>query len=543
MIRRARRAVRQLVASAPPSLLVRASAVRHGELRGPSGPAGAAPGPGESLSGVRALDDHLHVVLDALAAGAVPAAVLEAGTMRRRVVVVTGDHAPAARRALAATTATTATGGGLLVAAVAADGSLGAAHPIASLAQTRSTREARVLRVHSGQQRLGCDVEFWALSDDRQPRPDGSHYPAGTALAPRPNRWTRSLEPDQRRPVTGEVAGRPVPTYPGLLRPHLLDVRFPIDVVYTWVDGSDPAWRQRKDDAWAASHHGEHHPSASAGSRFDSHDELRYSLRSLEANADWVRQVFVVTDEQTPSWLRTDHPRLRVVSHRELFGGTGTLPTFNSHAIESRLHHIDGLAEHFLYLNDDVFFGRPVTPEVFYEGNGLARFFLTDATIDLGEPGARDLPVASAAKQTRAAVAELYGASVTQRFQHVAHPQRRSVLADVEELLPDQVRRTGSAQFRSPHDLSVPASLAHYVGYATGRAVPGTLSYAYCDVTERRAPIKLQRIARDRATDVFCLNETDAPGEHAGHRLMADFLAAYFPRPSSFERPAQADAR
>ena len=40
------------------------------------------------------------------------------------------------------------------------------------------------------------------------------------------------------------------------------------------------------------------------------------------------------------------------------------LPTFSSHAIESRLHHVPDLAEHFLYSNDDMFFGRPVDPEV-----------------------------------------------------------------------------------------------------------------------------------------------------------------------------------
>ena len=38
------------------------------------------------------------------------------------------------------------------------------------------------------------------------------------------------------------------------------------------------------------------------------------------------------------------------------------LPTHNSHAVESQLHHIPGIAEHFLYSNDDMFFGRPLQP-------------------------------------------------------------------------------------------------------------------------------------------------------------------------------------
>ncbi len=528
MIRRAAREVRRIGASASPDVLVRASAVAHGEtalqrrlLRRPTS-AVVPPGP---LSCVRAMDEHLHAALDALEAAGVPCAVLEAGTGRRRTVVVTDDHAGAARTALDGLAERSPEG--LRVSRV------GPEHD-----------RDRVLRLHRGDPATGCDVELWPLTTAERPRPDGGTHPAGTALAPRANRWVRYLEPAHRRPATGVVGGRTVPTYEGLLQPHLLDVTFAVDVVYTWVDGSDPKWLQRKDDAWAATHPGALHASAGARSRFTSHDELRYSLRSLEAYADWVRQVFVVTDGQVPRWLRTDYPRLRVVDHHELFAGADdALPTFNSHAIESRLQHVEGLSEHFLYLNDDVFFGRPVTPELFFEASGLTRFFLTDATIDLGAPGSRDLPVVSAAKQSRAAVQAQFDRTVTQRFQHVAHPLRRSVLDDVADRLPDDVARTTSARFRSPGDLSIAASLAHYVGYATGRAVPGALRYAYCDVTERRAPIKLQRLARTRGADVFCLNETDAPDDHRGHELMASFLRDYFPVPSSFERTTAEGAR
>ncbi|KQX69925.1 stealth family protein [Angustibacter sp. Root456] len=511
---RAVRAARRLGAHVPPPLLVRLSALWHGEtalqrrLHGRSAP-GSPLGRDQPLSGVARLDAALFAALDALQAGGVPCAVLEAGTMRRRVVVVTGDHGDAARRALAATSAVV--------------------QPVGSA----------VLRLHHGDPAFGCDVEIWPLVGSG-PRPDGGAYVPGTALAPRANRWVRYLEPGERVAARGQVGGQDVPTYSGLLKPHLLDVDFPIDVVYTWVDGADPAWQRRKEQAWVALHPEHHHPSAVTSSRFASHDELRYSLRSLETYADWVRTVYVVTDGQRPAWLRTDHPRLRVVDHRELFAGTQALPTFNSHAIEARLHHVAGLSEHFLYLNDDVFFGRPVRPELFFEASGLARFFLTDALIDLAGPSARDLPVASAAKQTRAVVERLHSRTVTQRFQHVAHPQRRSTLEQIEAQLPDELEATVRSRFRSPSDLSVPSSLAHYVGYASGRAVPGTLSYLYCDVTERRAPIKLQRLARRRDADVFCLNETDTPGGHPGHRLMVDFLESYFPRPSSFETGADA---
>lgn len=55
-----------------------------------------------------------------------------------------------------------------------------------------------------------------------------------------------------------------------------------------------------------------------------------------------MRNIYLVTADQTPDWLNTDHPRLKVVSHKEIFSEPTSLPTFNSHAIESQLHHIDG---------------------------------------------------------------------------------------------------------------------------------------------------------------------------------------------------------
>lgn len=101
-------------------------------------------------------------------------------------------------------------------------------------------------------------------------------------------------------------------------------------------------------------------------SRFADNDELRYSLRSLERFAPWVRRVYVVTNGQIPSWLNLDTPRLTLVTHEEIFPNRSHLPTYSSPAIETHLHRIPGLSQRFLYLNDDVFFGKEVWPEDFY---------------------------------------------------------------------------------------------------------------------------------------------------------------------------------
>ena len=43
--------------------------------------------------------------------------------------------------------------------------------------------------------------------------------------------------------------------------------------------------------------------------------EMRYSLRSIEKYAPWVRHVYIVTNGQIPSWLNLDNPRLTLVTH------------------------------------------------------------------------------------------------------------------------------------------------------------------------------------------------------------------------------------
>lgn len=228
---------------------------------------------------------------------------------------------------------------------------------------------------------FACEIEFWSEHD-------------GGLDAPRRNPITAEIDTTAQRVWTGEktfsgfVGAESMSdnaTWPEFLTVPPTRITFPVDVVYTWVDGDDPQWRERKQRALGSRLSDEDlNPTAASDSRFTNREELRYSLRSLAYYAPWVRNVYIVTDDQIPPWLDTGHPRVTMVSHRDIFGDTGRLPTFNSHAIESRLHRIEGLAEHFLYLNDDMFFGRPQSPDSFFTANGLSRFFPSSAKVEIG---------------------------------------------------------------------------------------------------------------------------------------------------------------
>lgn len=90
--------------------------------------------------------------------------------------------------------------------------------------------------------------------------------------------------------------------------------------------------------------------------RFADHNELMYSLRSIEKYAPWIRNIFLVTNGQVPNWLDVNHPKIHLVNHSTIFPNKNHLPTFNSLAIESHLYEIPGLSDDFIYLNDDMLF-------------------------------------------------------------------------------------------------------------------------------------------------------------------------------------------
>ncbi|KAI9989923.1 hypothetical protein PInf_020218 [Phytophthora infestans] len=134
----------------------------------------------------------------------------------------------------------------------------------------------------------------------------------------------------------------------------------PIDVVYTWVNGTDPRWKQEKEfwhKHWIASLTGQPLPvwgqeaevkgkdDSNSDNRFRDNEELRYSLRSLEKYAPWVRHIYVVTDGQIPSWLDIESPKISIVKHRDIFANKSHLPVFSSPAIEWNLDNIPGLSD------------------------------------------------------------------------------------------------------------------------------------------------------------------------------------------------------
>lgn len=146
-----------------------------------------------------------------------------------------------------------------------------------------------------------------------------------------------------------------------------------IDIVYLWVNGNDPAWQAKRNTLIGKT---EENSPINCKGRYADNDELKYSLRSIERNAPWIRKIFIVTDNQIPTWLDTTHPKIQIVDHTEIMPAE-SLPCFNSSLIEHFLYRIPGLAEHFLFANDDMYIYKEVTPYNFFTSSYLPIIRLT----------------------------------------------------------------------------------------------------------------------------------------------------------------------
>jgi hypothetical protein len=384
-----------------------------------------------------------------------------------------------------------------------------------------------------------CEVEFWSELPDR-------------LVGPRPNRSVDVLmnsEPEAEAEdgafgdFHGAGTGRTYRTRRPFLLPGIEHVDFPIDVVYTWVDGGDPAWLARKNAVLAENGWVSVNEEAANASRFISRNELRYSLRSLHYYAPWVRRVFLVTDDQVPSWLNVEHPQVTVVSHKEIFGATGRLPTFNSMAIETRLHHIEGLSEQFLYMNDDVFLGQALEPSFFFTASGQTRVFLSTNRVNSGPTTSEEPPIMSSGKNNRALIEKEFGRFLAAKAKHTPHAARRSVLSEIEERYPEPIAVTASHQFRHPDDISLISSLQQHWSYLTGRGVLAEVTYMYRDLSDPVTPKRLATALRKRHYPLFCLNDTNSTDDTALRQaqLLDTFLPAYYPFRSPYELPDSAE--
>ncbi|MGO2520863.1 MAG: stealth conserved region 3 domain-containing protein [Microbacterium sp.] len=376
---------------------------------------------------------------------------------------------------------------------------------------------------------LGVRLEFWRLHDD-------------VVEAPNDNALTRRVIPrDDLSFTTVERYGRYWRTIAGMFDPQPHEFIGDVDMVFSWVDGSTSEFQRQRAAHMAEYVVGE---GDDGPARYRHVDELRYALRSVHMYAPWVRRIFIATDSAAPAWL-VDHPKVTLMRSEEFFPDPSVLPTHNSHAVESQLHRIPGIAEHFLYANDDMFFGRSVAPELFFTSAGVTKFVESEVRIGTGIPAPHRSGHDNGLRVNRELLKTRFGRTITRDLSHCATPLRKSVMAELELEFPEDFERTAASRFRSAADISVTNSLYHYYALMTGRAVATRdPRVRYVHTTLAASLRRMERLAERTDVDMFCLNdggETELP-EEVRIRTIRATLDRMFPVLPPWERADVSDA-
>jgi len=144
-----------------------------------------------------------------------------------------------------------------------------------------------------------------------------------------------------------------------------------VDAVITWVNGNDKQW-QEKINKYSKVRIDFDKKKDSV--RYNSIDEIDIAIKSIIKYASFVRQIFLVTDNQTPksfnklkSLADSKGINLVIVDHKVVFRDYEEhLPCFNSCSIGSVLFRIPNLSEHFIVFNDDTFLMRETKASDFF---------------------------------------------------------------------------------------------------------------------------------------------------------------------------------
>lgn len=330
-----------------------------------------------------------------------------------------------------------------------------------------------------------------------------------------------------------------------------------IDIVVLWVDGSDPEWLKQK-----AEYQDKKITDANAANRFRDWGLMKYWFRSIEAFAPWVRKIHFVTWGHYPEFLKTDHPKLHIVNHRDYLPEE-CLPTFNANAIEMNIHRIEGLAEQFLFFNDDMFLLRPVSIESFFR-NGLPVVEGNEAVIPpvgklmvwhslynnaLGIINSHFSKPQAIKQYRRKYINRVYGAKVNLRtlmmellysgqfvgfsLPHSVSAFRKQTFEEVWKAEPDLLRETTAHRFRTYTDLN--QWLVLWWQIAGGQFSPGKVDNALFSADSRSADTICETI-RSQSHNMICINDPDQPTDYETvSKKIREAFDSILPNKCSFE--------
>lgn len=327
---------------------------------------------------------------------------------------------------------------------------------------------------------------------------------------------------------------------------------YKIDFVIPWVDGGDPEWLKEKD--YYSGKKTEEDDARDI--RFRDWETLKYWFRGVEKYAPWVNQIHFITWGHLPAWLNTEHPKLHIVNHKDYIPEQ-YLPTFSSHVIELNMHRIQGLSEHFVYFNDDIFILKPLLESDFFENGIPCDLCVANAiTPRLGEFSPILLQTTSyinkhfnkkqdMKKNFGKWFSPKYGKLIIRTLcltpwtfhtgfynHHLAVPYEKKTLETVWKEEPEILNQTCLHRFRNDSDVN--QYIFRYWRLASGDFVPHAILGKYMNMGNENAAI--YQAIRNQRYKLFCVNDKENKADfEAEKRKLIDALESVFIDKSEFE--------
>jgi hypothetical protein len=310
---------------------------------------------------------------------------------------------------------------------------------------------------------------------------------------------------------------------------------FPIDAVFTWVQ-STPAHMERLRSYDAI-------PSDNGRNRYNDNEELRFAIRSIHANAPWFRRICIVVDDtQCPEWLSTECANTPiptvVVPHSLIYGEQfrSHLPTFNSQSIETHLHCIPGLAEHFVYFNDDMFVGERVSWTHFFTPQKLPKYTFT-GFVQTG-PRTEGMCKHSVAWINNGKVLDkMFPRTIGQPRKYPAHQCVAMLRSSFEEVWNTQshyLNITSASKFRDNNNMYLVGFLALYNLY-NHQAVEAGSATLFVQIKDSTDVFNVAKTILTRHPTLFCINDGVKSARSTKGFLVRTMLQNLFPEPSAVE--------
>lgn len=327
----------------------------------------------------------------------------------------------------------------------------------------------------------------------------------------------------------------------------------PIDFIITWVDGSDEVWLKEKNKYSG-------NPNGNGVNRYRDWGTLKYWFRGVEKYAPWVRKIHFVTWGHVPDWLDTKNPKINIVKHTD-FIPKENLPLFNIRAMELHFHKIKGLAEQFVFFNDDFFLTKPVKPTDFFYKELPRDIFIENALMTNGcndtYPNSllNDMTVVNRMFNKREVIKKNFFKIFNYRYglknfrtllllpwpffselynPHTADAFLKRTFKEVWKREPDWLNEASKNKFRDYNDLS--KYLFRYYQLMSGNFYPRKASFShYFELTNHNS--KILKAIKGQKQHIICINDSEPEIEFLTvQKELLDAFESILPEKSSFEK-------